>query len=113
MDGSRHIWQTMARIQVDIGLLQLPPAPECIDMVAAAVVKERLKIKVKSLSSIPVMWKCVKRERASTAREGEDWRWVNRAIMGASGVQLDRESGVWRKRCPEDGAKFTELHCVS
>ena len=99
----------MARIQVDMGLLQLPPAPECIDMVAAAVFKERLKIKVKSLSSVPVMWKCVKRERASTAREGEDWRWVNWAIMGASGVQLDRETGVWRKRCPEDGAKFTEL----
>ena len=24
-----------------------------------------------------------------------------------------RESGVWRKRCPEEGAVFTELHCVS
>ena len=33
--------------------------------------------------------------------------------MGASGVQLDRENGVWRRRCPEDGATFTDLHCVS
>ena len=103
----------MARIQVDMGLLQLPPAPECIDKRVEAVFRERLKIKVQSLSSIPVFWRDVKRRRAATAREGEDWRWVNRAIMGASGVQLDRESGVWRKRCPEEGAVFTELHCVS
>ena len=103
----------MARIQVDIGLLHLPPVPQCIDKVVEDVFQERLKVKVKSLSSIPVLRQEVKKERAATAREGEEWRWVNRAIMGASGVQLDRESGVWRKRCPEEGAVFTELHCVS
>ena len=103
----------MARIQVDIGLLHLPPAPECIEKVLEKVFQERLKSKVSSLSSIPVVRENVRRERASTAREGEDWRWINRAVMGASGVQLDRERGVWRKRCPEDGAAFTDLHCVS
>ena len=98
---------------MDIGLLHLPPAPECIEKVLEKVFQERLKSKVSSLSSIPVVRESVRRERASTAREGEDWRWINRAVMGASGVQLDRERGVWRKRCPEDGAAFTDLHCVS
>ena len=47
----------MAKIQVEMGLLQLPPGPECIQVVASNVFRERLKDKVQCLVSIPVVRK--------------------------------------------------------
>jgi hypothetical protein len=51
--------------------------------------------------------------RARSAREGEGWVWLNRAIMGATMLRYDQESGVWDRRCGADGVDNTDLHCVS
>ena len=98
---------------MDLGIFQLPPAKENIDKVVENLFKRRLKKKVGLLSSVPVLQERVTMARARSAREGEDWRWINRGIMGAKGIQLDREKGLWYKRCPEDGAPNSNLHCVS
>ena len=103
----------MAKIQMDLGIMQLPPAKENIIKVVENLFERRLKEKVKSLTSVPVLQERVTVTRARSAREGEDWRWVNRAIMGATGIQYDREKSLWRKRCPEDGALNSDLHCMS
>ena len=105
--------ENIAKIQVDLGILQLPPVKENIDKVVDKLYEQRLKIKVESLTSVPILKEKVTVARARSAREGEDWRWINRAIMGATGIQYDREKGIWNKRCPEDGAINTDLHCVS
>ena len=104
--------ENMARIQMDLGILQLPPAKENIDKVVESLFERRLKEKVESLTSVPIMKERVTMARARSAREGEDWRWINRAIMGATGIQYDREKSLWNKRCPEDGALNSDLHCV-
>ena len=105
--------ENMAKIQMDLGILQLPPTKENIENVVENLFKKRLKEKVELLTSVPIMKENVSVARARSAREGEDWRWINRAIMGATGIQFDREKGLWNKRCPEDGAINSDLHCVS
>ena len=105
--------ENIAKIQMDLGILQLPPAKENIDKVVDKLYGQRLRIKVESLSSVPILKENVMVARARSAREGEDWRWINRAIMGATGIQYDREKSLWNKKCPEDGAVNSDLHCVS
>ena len=105
--------ENIAKIQVDLGILQLPPAKENIDKVVDKLYEQRLKIKVESLTSVPILKEKVTVARARSAREGEDWRWINRAIIGATGIQYDREKSLWNKKCPEDGAVNSDLHCVS
>ena len=102
----------MAKIQEELGIVQLPPSAEFIDEIVSSHCLAELQIKVASLSSIsidPGSITCL--ERMRSAREGEAFNWINRAIMGCTGIQFD---GItWRKLCPEDGRKSTDLHFVS
>ena len=69
--------------------------------------------KIDSLVSVPVTGGITKLGMASSAKEGTDWMWINRAIMGATGIKLVGTNKLWRGRCPEDNATNSELHCIS
>ena len=50
--------------------------------------------------------------RLRSAREGEGWTWVNRAILGASGVRLKGRTKEWRPMCEDDMVPNTDMHSV-
>ena len=47
-----------------------------------------------------------------STKEGADWMWVNRAIMGATGIKLVGRNALWRARCQVDNAVNSDFHCV-
>jgi hypothetical protein len=53
----------------------------------------------------------LRRERRRSAREGEEWSWINRAIMGASGIRYNKDASTWRSECGVDRAMNTNFHC--
>ena len=50
--------------------------------------------------------------RVRSAREGEGWTWVNRGILGASGVKLNAGTREWNRMCDDDMVPNTDLHSV-
>lgn len=103
----------IARIQEDLGMVQLPPSMDLLDEIVSSQCLVELNEKVAGLSSIPIISTITDLQRARSAREGEAFWWINRAIMGCTGIRFSREVQAWRKVCPEDGKTATDLHFVS
>ena len=103
----------IARIQEDLDLVQLPPSIDLVDEIVSSHCLDDLNVKLASLSSIPIIQTGTCLHRARSAREGKEFTWINRAIMGCTGIQYNREQALWRKVCPEDGKPARDLHFVS
>jgi hypothetical protein len=102
----------ISAIQMELDLVQLPPEAKLVEEIVATHCKGLLNDKLEKLSSVPVdRVDCVK--RAPSAREGEAWRWINKAIMGASMLRYSVTGEEWRSKCGPDQVTNTDLHCVS
>ena len=102
----------MAKIQMELDLLHLPPTANHIDKVATRHFLDLTNKRINALPSIPVQGTLVELKRADTAKEGTDWMWLNRAVMGATGIKLVGKNALWRARCQEDNAPNSDFHCV-
>ena len=65
------------------------------------------------MSSLSEAAKMLEGGRVRSAREGEGWSWVNRAIMGVTGIRNNRQTGDWDRMCEEDMVPNSDVHCVS
>ena len=102
---------TGVRAQVD--LVTLPPKAKDIDEVVAFHCLEELRSKLEDLPSV-VVERPGKLSRVRSAREGQEWNWLNMAIMGSYGIKRQLgEDGRRRRLCPVDRVPNTDLHCVT
>ena len=99
-------------IQLKIDMLQRPSSNRMLEEVMEQYGEEVLRVKVEGVSSLSTVARTMGGQRARSAREGEGWCWINRAIMGASGVRRTVRTAEWDRRCTSDGVPNTDLHCV-
>ena len=101
------------RVRTEVGMVSFPPTEALIEEIVASSSLRRLNAKLDKLSSVPQLEDVVELSRARSAREGEDWHWVNIARMGVWAIK--RQLGVdgRNKYCSRDGMKDTDLHCVT
>ena len=100
-------------IQIKVDMLQLPPSIKCLEVVMEQYGESWLEDRAKKVTNLSMAALQLRTGRVRSAREGEGWCYINRAIMGASGIRLNRTTGVWTPVCSEDAVENTDLHCVS
>ena len=100
-------------IQIKVNMLQLPASIKCLDLVMEQYGGDWLEDRVRKVSNLSAAALQLRTGRVRSTREGEGWCWINRAIMGASGIRLCRRTGVWSPVCSEDAVPNTDLHCVT
>ena len=100
-------------IQLKLNMLDLPRDQEYLGVAMEQFGEEWLEEKMASISGLPEAAKELQDGRVRSAREGEGWAWVNRAIMGASGVRLNGVVREWNRMCDDDLVPNTDLHCVA
>ena len=103
----------ITRIQLELNLLHLPPTSTDIERITARYFLSLTNEKINSLVSIPIRGALTQLGMARSAKEGSEWMWINRAIMGASGIKQIGTNRLWRARCPDDNSLNSELHCVA
>ena len=99
-------------IQIELNMLQLPLDQECLNVAMEQYGEEWLDDKVRGLSGLSAAARELESGRVRSAREGEGWAWINRAIMGASGIKLNVETKEWSRMCEDDLVPNTDLHSV-
>jgi hypothetical protein len=104
--------QNIMEIQRELGMVTLPPSVEFVDEIMEEHFENVMKAEVEGKSSVEIEVEGLKRERRRSAREGEEWSWVNRAIMGATGIRYNKDASTWRSECGVDRAMNTNFHCV-
>ena len=100
-------------IQIKVNMLQLPPSIKCLEVVMDQYGEDWLEDRARKVSNLSAAALQLGTGRVRSTREGEGWGWINRAIMGASGIRLCRRTGVWTPVCSQDAVANTDLHCVS
>ena len=100
-------------IREELELLTLPQVSEEIEVVVSQHFKVKLNSKLADLKKMPAVTKIDILERAMSSREGEEARWLNKTIMGVSGVRCSGGEGQWRERCERDGEENSEKHCLT
>ena len=102
----------ITKMQVELDLLHLPPTADHIGRVASRHFLDLTNKKIDALKSVPVPGTLTELRRMESTKEGADWMWVNRAIMGATGIKLVGRNALWRARCQVDNAVNSDFHCV-
>ena len=82
----------MSKIRTEVGMVSFPPTEQLIEEFVAASSLRLLNDKLERLTSVPQLEQVEELVRARSAREGEDWYWVNMARMGAGAIK--RQLGV-------------------
>ena len=103
----------ISRIRTEVGMVSFPPTEELIEEVVASASLEVLNCKLEKLSSVPKLDEIVELSRARSAREGEDWHWINIARMGAAAIQRQLGVNGRDKICSRDGVTNTDVHCIA
>ena len=103
----------MYKIRTEVGMVSFPPTEDLIEEFVMSAGMRTLNSKIERLSSVPKLGEVGSLSRARSAREGEDWYWINVARMGAWAIK--RQLGVnGRDRiCSRDGVNNTDVHCVT
>ena len=106
---SKHIYKVRSRM----GLVSFPPTESLLDELVSAHCRDELNARMETLTSLPQCETIERLERARSAREGEEWFWINLARMGGLSIkrQIEEEGRVGV--CRRDGVRNTDLHCVS
>ena len=105
----KHIY----KIRSEIGMVSFPPSEDLVDSFVGTFCIEKLNEKLEKLKSVPQLEPVCKLTRARSAKEGEDWEWINLARMGAWAIKRQLEPEGRRKYCVRDGKDNTDLHCVT
>lgn len=108
---SKYLTNLM-NIQRELNMTSLPPGEDFVDTVLDDHFEEVMKAEVGSKSSMELERKGLRRTRRASAREGEDWNWINRVIMGASGIRYNERASTWRTECEVDVTRNTDFHCI-
>ena len=101
------------RVRAEVGMVSLPPDESLIDGIINSYCVEKLNVKLEHLSSIPQLEQVCKITRARSAKEGEEWRWINLARMGAWAIKRQLGADGRRKLCGRDRKENSDLHCVT
>ena len=93
-------------------MIQRPHSNSVLEKEMKEYGEEWLQRKMEGVSSLSTAVKDMGGMRVRSAREGEGWCWVNRALMGACGVRINRRTGEWNSRCLADGVLNSDIHSV-
>ena len=103
----------ICKIRSEIGLVSFPPEESLLEEIVSTFCIEELNLKIDSLKSLTLGEPMTELTTARSAREGEDWFWVNLARMGGCAIKQGLDSkGQVSTVCLRDGAKNTDFHCV-
>ena len=69
--------------------------------------------KLTSLKSVPKLDQVDVLSRARSAREGEEWYWINVARMGVWAIKRQLGGMTRNRMCRRDGENDTDIHCVT
>ena len=108
---SKYLTNLM-NIQKELNMTSLPPGEDFVDPVLDDHFEKVMKAEVGNKTSMELEKKALRRMRRASAREGDDWNWINRVIMGASGIRYNKNSSTWRTECGVDVARNTDFHCI-
>ena len=103
----------MNSVREKVGLLVLPETSLEIEKATRRVMVQEINEKIGKFKEKPVIKRFKKLKRARSSIEGENAMWINKMIMGVSGVNLVGGEGEWQAYCKEDGMKNTEFHCMT
>ena len=103
----------MNMLREKVGLFVLPETSHEIEQATRRVTIQELNEKMEKFKEKPLLERVAKLERSRSAVEGENARWINKTIMGVSGIHLAGGEGEWETHCKEDGMKNTEFHCIT
>ena len=99
-------------LQLELNMLQLPIDQKCLEVAMMQYGEQWLEERLRGVSCLAVAASDLEVGRLRSAREGEGWTWVNRAILGASGVRLNGRNKEWRPMCEDDMVPNTDMHSV-
>ena len=103
----------ICKLRSKIKLISFPPVDSLLEEIVSTFCKKELNSKINSLKSIPQGEPLSRLVTARSAKEGEDWFWINLARMGGCAIKQQLESeGQVSNMCLRDGVKNTDLHCV-
>ena len=102
----------ITKLRSEVGMVMMPRKVKEVELYTRTYFVNDLNLKISSLSSIQVIKPSLDFNRARTAREGEEWRWLCMGIMGSTGIRMT-QAGQWNRFCLKDGVRNTDLHCVS
>ena len=101
------------KIRTEVGMITFPPSEKLVEEIVGSNSINKLNDKINSLVSMPKLEEVYELSRAKSAREGEDWHWLNVARMGVWAIKRQLGANGRNKICSRDGVKDTDLHCVT
>ena len=101
------------KLRTEVGMVVVPKMEKNVELITNTYFIDQLNLKLSGLKSVQAIKPIIQLRRARSAREGEQWRWVNMALMGSTGVRMLQQEGKWNRMCLKDGVLNTDLHCVT
>jgi hypothetical protein len=103
----------ISRVRVELGAVAMPSTPEAVKLTTRAHFQDLLDGRVNADHSLSAVRRGTKLGRVRSTREGEAWRWVNRVMMGATGLRV-RKGKQWKQLCFACPTKrLTEQHVLT
>ena len=99
-------------LQLELDMVQLPLDQKCLEVAMEQYGEEWLEERLRDVSSLAAAARELEVGRVRSAREGEGWTWINRAILGASGIKLNGRTKTWNRMCDDDMVPNTDVHSV-
>ena len=75
------------KIRAEVGMITFPPTEKLVEEIVGAHSIDNLNDKIERLVSVPRLEQICELSRARSAREGEDWHWINIARMGVWAIK--------------------------
>ena len=101
------------KIRAEVGLITMPPTEKLIEEIVGSHSIDKLNDKIDQLKSVPKLSQISSVSRARSAKEGEDWHWINVARMGVWAIKRQLGANGRNKMCSRDGLNDTDMHCVT
>ena len=101
------------KIRAEVGMITFPPTEKLVEEIVGAHSIDNLNDKIERLVSVPRLEQICELSRARSAREGEDWHWINIARMGVWAIKRQLGANGRNKICSKDLVNDTDLHCLT
>ena len=101
------------KIRAEVGMITFPPTEKLVEEIVGSYSIDCLNENILRLVSVPKLGQVCELSRAKSAREGEEWHWLNIARMGVWAIKRQLGANGRNKICSRDGVNDTDLHCVA
>ena len=101
------------KIRAEVGVITFPPTEKLVEEIVGSHSIDNLNDKIESLVSVPHLEQICELSRARSAREGEDWHWINIARMGVWAIKRQLGATGRNRICSRDRVDDTDFHCLT